>query len=81
MRLDVWLAEHGIYKSRTRAAGAVKSGCVSLDGKTIVRPSYELDETDASRLVCLPDPLERRARIVICVSLHSFSFCLFHPFR
>ena len=58
MRLDVWLTEHGIYKSRTRAAGAVKSGCVSLDGKTIVRPSYELDETDASRLVCLPDPLE-----------------------
>lgn len=58
MRLDVWLAEHGVYKSRTRAAGAIKAGCVSLAGTTLTRASYEIDDAAGAMLNCLPDPLE-----------------------
>ncbi len=58
MRLDVWLTEHGIYKSRTRALGAIRAGCVSLDGKTLSKAAYEIDDATGAALTCLADPLE-----------------------
>ncbi|MBO4326181.1 MAG: TlyA family RNA methyltransferase [Clostridia bacterium] len=57
MRLDVYLSEKGIYKSRTRAQEAVKVGCVSVGGKTVNKPSLEIGEADFEKIVCLPDPL------------------------
>ena len=58
MRLDAYLAEKGIYVSRTRAAGAIKAGCVSVGGKVQLKPSFEVvDGADGPSIVCLPDPL------------------------
>ena len=58
MRLDVYLTENGIYKSRTRAQQAIRSGCVSIRGKTELRPSADINGDDTDHISCLPDPLE-----------------------
>ena len=43
-RLDLWLAENGMAKSRERAKELVKNGSVSVDGKIITKPSATVDE-------------------------------------
>lgn len=43
MRLDQYLAKQ--LGSRTRAADAIKAGRVCVDGKTITKPAFEIDET------------------------------------
>ena len=58
MRLDLFLSDNGFYRSRTRAAGAVKAGCVSIGGKTVFKPSYDLSESEQALISCLPDPLD-----------------------
>ncbi len=75
MRLDIYLAEKGIYKSRTRAAEAVRSGCVFLREKPLLKPSYDLTDSDISALVCLPDPLEyvSRGALKLEYALKTFS--------
>ena len=55
MRLDVFLANKGIYSSRTRAARAVAEGLVSIDGKTETKSAREVSGTE--NIVCLPDPV------------------------
>ena len=78
MRLDVWLAEHGLYKSRTRAAGAIKAGCVSLNGKTLTRTAYDIDDAAGAELKCLPDPLEYvgRGALKLEHALEQFGICV-----
>lgn len=44
MRLDVYLAENGFAKSRTAATKLIEDGCVSVNGKTIKKASYQTDE-------------------------------------
>lgn len=46
MRLDVYLAESGTVKSRTRALELIKAGLVTVNGKSISKASFEVDETD-----------------------------------
>ncbi len=46
MRLDVFLAERGLADSRTEAKKFIASGSVSVNGKEITKPSYDVNETD-----------------------------------
>lgn len=46
MRLDVYLVEKCLSKSRERAKEAVKKGYVKVNDRTIQKPSYEVSETD-----------------------------------
>lgn len=48
MRLDVFLTEQNLCKSRTAAQALIKSGGVTVDGKPCTKPSAEVDD---SRLV------------------------------
>lgn len=48
MRLDVFLTEQNLCKSRTAAQALIKSGGVAVDGKPCTKPSAEVDD---SRLV------------------------------
>lgn len=56
MRLDAFLAEKNIYESRTRAARAVKEGCVQVNGAVVTKASYEIDEAE-DVIQCMADPV------------------------
>ena len=45
MRLDSYLVENGLFESRNRAATAIKSGLVSVDGKVVTKPSCKVGES------------------------------------
>ena len=45
MRLDVYLTEKNLCKSRTAAQALIKTGGVSVDGKPCGKPSAEVDES------------------------------------
>lgn len=45
MRLDIYLVEKKLCKSRTSAQELIKSGGVSLDGKPCTKPSAETDDS------------------------------------
>jgi len=46
MRLDVYLTEKGLCKSRTAAQSLIKSNGVSVNGKPCVKPSFEVADGD-----------------------------------
>ena len=51
MRLDVYLAETGLAKSRSRAAQLISGGFISVNGKIITKASYDVTETDEVRQI------------------------------
>ena len=47
MRLDVYLFENALATSRTDAKRLVTEGLVSVNGSIVVKPSYDIEETDS----------------------------------
>lgn len=45
MRLDVYLFETGLARSRTEAKTLITDGFVKISGKQITKPSFEIDDT------------------------------------
>lgn len=48
MRLDVYLMENGLVKSRTYAQDAIKEGRVSVNGKVVLKPSYDVNDEEVT---------------------------------
>lgn len=46
MRLDLYLTEAELAKSRTKASELISEGYVSVDGKIITKPSYNVSEAN-----------------------------------
>ena len=46
MRLDLYLSENGLVKSRTYAQDAIKEGRVRVNGKVITKPSYDVSNEE-----------------------------------
>ncbi len=44
MRLDLYLSTHGLAKSRSRGAELITGGFVTVDGKTILKPAFDVSE-------------------------------------
>lgn len=55
MRLDRYLADRGYYKSRERAARAIESGCVRVNGHVILKASFSIEES--AQIDCSEDPV------------------------
>jgi len=60
MRLDQFLTENQIYKSRTRAERAIKESCVKVNGCVVTKCSFEVGSED--KVEALPDPLSYVSR-------------------
>lgn len=46
MRLDVYLASCGMAKSRSRAAELISGGYVTVDGRTVTKASFNVEESN-----------------------------------
>ncbi|MBQ7936512.1 MAG: TlyA family RNA methyltransferase [Clostridia bacterium] len=46
MRLDLYLVHHQYFESRNKAAASVKEGSFTVNGRVILKPSYEIGEKD-----------------------------------
>ena len=46
MRLDVYLVDRGLAPTRTRAANMIRLGGVSVNGKRVDKPAYDVGEGD-----------------------------------
>lgn len=57
-RLDVYLAASGRAASRTLAAKLVEGGYVKVNGRTVLRPAFPVEETDQVEAAA-DNPLER----------------------
>ncbi len=51
MRFDVYLVENGFYESRNKASSAIKNGCFSVNGAKVLKPSYDISESDVVTLL------------------------------
>jgi len=51
MRLDVFLTENGLVKSRSVATRCIKEGLVSVNGRTDVRPSLDVNGSENIELL------------------------------
>jgi 23S rRNA (cytidine1920-2'-O)/16S rRNA (cytidine1409-2'-O)-methyltransferase len=54
VRLDVWLAEHGLAESREKASALVMAGRVTVDGIPVTKPGTEVG--DSAKVVVAPGP-------------------------
>ncbi|MBO5270595.1 MAG: TlyA family RNA methyltransferase [Clostridia bacterium] len=45
MRVDLYLYKFGYLRSRQKAQDAISSGSVTIDGKLIEKPAFDIDET------------------------------------
>ncbi len=43
MRLDIYLVEHKLFESREKASYAIKNSGITVDGKIINKPSFDID--------------------------------------
>ncbi len=50
MRLDLFLVKTGVLRSRTLAKEYVEKGFVTVNGKTVFKPSFEVSEDDKTEL-------------------------------
>lgn len=54
MRLDAFLYERGFTASRNEAKNLILSGCVSVGGKTVKKPAFDVADGEESVLLCRP---------------------------
>ncbi|HXK11680.1 MAG TPA: TlyA family RNA methyltransferase [Vicinamibacteria bacterium] len=61
IRLDVWLAEHGLAESREKAQALVMAGRVTVDGRKASKPGSRVREDAAVAVEAGPGPVGRGA--------------------
>lgn len=73
MRLDAYIAEKGLSKSRTAAKSMIEAGLVSVSGRIVIKPSFEV--TDGSEVSVTGDilPYVSRGGLKIESALDRFN--------
>lgn len=72
-RADILLSALGYAKSRTHAASLIKSGLVSVNGKTVSKPSESIDENSTITISDGGCPYVSRGGLKLKAALDGFS--------
>lgn len=72
MRLDRYLFEKGLSKSRTHAQSLISSGLVLCDSKAVTKPSYEVGDSTSVEVVGEVCPYVSRGGMKLCHALKAF---------
>ncbi|MBO5374858.1 MAG: TlyA family RNA methyltransferase [Clostridia bacterium] len=74
MRLDIYLFNYKYSSSRQKAKRLVESGCVSVDGKIIKKPSFELCESEEHLIEIVDNcPYVSRGALKLISALDNFN--------
>ncbi len=74
MRLDVYLTEKGLAKSRSKAAETIDGGFVSVNGKTVTKASFSVNDEDDVVLSGKPYDYVSRGGVKLEGALTQFGF-------
>ena len=72
MRSDVYLFENGFAKSRSYAKTLIESGSVRIDGKTVDKPSFEVDDSEHSVEIIKEEKFVSRGGFKLEAALDEF---------
>ncbi len=72
MRLDVYLTDRGLTKSRSLASECIKKGLVSVNGTVKTKPSVEVSDGDAVELLGIPHNFVGRGGLKLEGALDAF---------
>ena len=72
MRIDVYLTERGYAPSRQRARVLIESGNVTVDGKAVVKPSWQIEGEEHEVRVTDDLPYVGRGGLKLEAALDSF---------
>ena len=73
IRADAALAARGLAPTRTRAANLIRSGCVTLNGTPVVKPSEPVGEEDLLEITGDPLPWVGRGALKLERALDTFA--------
>jgi len=76
MRLDVYLHEKNIFQSREKARTAIKEEAVSVNGKIVTKPAFEVTEEDKIDIVRETNPFVGRGGLKLKGAIDSFGLDL-----
>ncbi|MBP5231713.1 MAG: TlyA family RNA methyltransferase, partial [Clostridia bacterium] len=72
MRLDAAIPLRGLTESRAKAAAAITGGKVTVNGRTVTKPSYPVSEEDEIRVLGNEETYVSRAGIKLAAALDAF---------
>lgn len=72
MRLDIYLSKNHLAKSRTYAQDAIKEGRVSVNGKTVLKASFDVSEEDEITLLSKEIEFVSRGGLKLYGALQDF---------
>lgn len=72
MRADLYLFSKGFAKSRSYAKTLIESGSVKIDGKTVDKPSLEIDDSEHSVEVTSDEKFVSRGGLKLEAALDAF---------
>ncbi len=75
MRLDAYLAASGLARSRTHAQKLIEGGFITVDGKTVTKVSYPVEESPGTQIAVTgePYPFVGRGGMKLEAALTTFS--------
>ena len=73
MRLDVYLVEKGYFQTRNKAQVAIKDNAISVNGKVVNKPNYEVKETDEVSILKEANPYVSRGGFKLEKAIKDFN--------
>ena len=73
MRLDVYLVEKGLFTTRNKAQSAIKDNAISINGKIISKPNYDVSEFDKVTIVKESNPYVSRGGFKLEKAIKEFN--------
>ncbi|MBQ8690185.1 MAG: TlyA family RNA methyltransferase [Clostridia bacterium] len=76
MRLDVYLFERGITRSRTEAKSIIADSLVTVNGKLATKPSLEVSDEDRVEVADISERYVSRGGLKLKCAIDSFDFTI-----
>ncbi len=73
MRLDVYLVEKGLFSTRNKAQSAIKDNAISINGKIVSKPNFDVSEFDEVTILKESNPYVSRGGFKLEKAIKEFN--------